>query len=293
VRRRNEHEREVGAFLRRELRGKWRLTLPGGTGHETYFAHREDGGRKLFIKLGTPVERVEAIARLRLTPVVVRAGRMEDGTTMLVQEYVEGRNPERADYQRDLQQVAAVIRAMHNSEDVRATLPGVVLDGYAEAGLRALASVRARWEGVREQVDGGAYSVEEGLAELEERIKEFRGEELVASHGDICNANWLLTPEGGLYLVDLDAMTMDDPALDVGATLWWYYAEETWREFLEVAGYRDDGEFRERMWARLALHCLSITLPRAGSFDRFDGKDYSERLVDFEAALRRKSNPQG
>jgi hypothetical protein len=145
---------------------------------------------------------------------------------------------------------------------------------------------------VREQVSDVSYSVDRGLRELEERIKRFRGSGLVASHRDICNANWLLTPEGRLYLVDLDAMALDDPALDIGATLWWYYPVEVWGRFLEVAGYPDDEEFRERMWTRLALHCLGITLPRPGSFDRFDRTHYAEALVDFEAALRKQGNPQ-
>ena len=145
---------------------------------------------------------------------------------------------------------------------------------------------------MREQVPDVAHSVDQGLGELESRIERFRGSGLVASHGDICNANWLVTPEGRLYLVDLDAMAIDDPALDVGATLWWYYPEELWGRFVEVAGYQDDGEFRERMWARLALHCLSITLPRPGSFDRFDPTHYAQALVDFKAALRKRGNPQ-
>jgi thiamine kinase-like enzyme len=289
VRKRNQHSKEVGEFLRRGFGGKWTLTLPPGTGHETYFAH--EGSCSLFVKLGTPVERVEAMARLGLTPEVLKADCTEDGIAILVQQYVEGRNPGRSDYRARLEQVANVIREMHNSEELKATLPSVPLDDYEQAGLRILEAVRARWEGVREQVLDVAHAVDQGLDELERRIKRFRGSGLVASHGDICNANWLLTPEGRLYLVDLDAMALDDPALDVGATLWWYYPEEMWSQFLDLAGYQDD-EFRERMWTRLALHCISITLPRPGSFDTFDPAHYALALVDFQAALGRQSNPQ-
>jgi thiamine kinase-like enzyme len=232
------------------------------------------------------------MARLGLTPDLLEVDRMEDGTSILVQQYVEGRNPGRSDYRQRLEQVANMIREMHNSEDVKAALPDYQSNDYAQAGLRALAAVRARWEWVREQVPDVVHSVDKGLDELEARIGRFRGSGLVASHGDICNANWLLTPEGRLYLVDLDAMALDDPALDIGATLWWYYPDETWGRFLEVAGYRGNDGFRERMWARLALHCLSVTLPRSGSFDTFDPTHYAQALVDFEAALRMKGNPQ-
>ncbi|HST03584.1 MAG TPA: aminoglycoside phosphotransferase family protein [Chloroflexia bacterium] len=287
---RNQHSREVEAFLRRAFGAEWKLSLPQGSGHETYFA--SDGSRSLFVKLGAAIERVQAMARLGLTPDVLEVDHLEDGTSILVQQYVEGRNPGRSDYRQRLEQVANAIREMHNSEDVRATLPDYPPNDYAQTGLRALAAVRARWDEVRKQVPDVAHSVEQGLEELESRIEHVGGSGLVASHGDICNANWLLTPEGRLYLVDLDAMALDDPALDVGATLWWYYPEELWGRFLEVVGYQDDDGFRERMWARLALHCLSITLPRPDSFDRFDPTHYAQALVDFNAALRMKDNPQ-
>ena len=121
MRERSQHGREVEAFLRRAFGGEWTLTLPHGSGHETYFAH--DGSRALFVKLGAAIEHVEAMARLGLTPDVLEADCTEDGTAILVQQYVEGRNPGRSDYRQRLEQVANVLREMHNSEEVKATLP--------------------------------------------------------------------------------------------------------------------------------------------------------------------------
>jgi hypothetical protein len=43
----------------------------------------------------------------------------------------------------------------------------------------------------------------------------------------------------------------------------------------------------------MALHCLSITLPRERSFDEFDPATYAESLVDFKAILAGEENPQG
>ena len=59
---------------------------------------------------------------------------------------------------------------------------------------------------------------------------------------------------------------MDDPAFDLGAILWWYYPPELRGQFLELAGYSYDHELRFRMQVRMALHCLSITLPRERKF---------------------------
>ena len=128
---------------------------------------------------------------------------------------------------------------------------------------------------------------------LTNQSEQFVGAGLVASHNDICNANWLLTPTGDLYLVDLDTLSLDDPALDLGATLWWYYPPELRPRFLAAAGYPDSPGLRQRMRARMALHCLSILRPRPGSFDRFDPHAFAGRLVDFRAALAGEENPQG
>ena len=116
---------------------------------------------------------------------------------------------------------------------------------------------------------------------------------LVCSHNDICNANWLFADDGNIYIVDFESMFMDDPAFDLGALLWWYYPPELRGRFLEIAGYRYDDEFKFRMRVRMALHCLSITLPRDGSFDRFNPERYEEALVDFRAIMDGRENPQG
>jgi hypothetical protein len=88
-------------------------------------------------------------------------------------------------------------------------------------------------------------------------------------------------------------MAMDDPALDMGALIWWYYPPALRQRFLNVAGYRYDDEFKFRMRMRMAMHCLDITLPRGQSFDRFDPGTYNESLRDFRAILNGEENPEG
>jgi hypothetical protein len=138
-----------------------------------------------------------------------------------------------------------------------------------------------------------ADGVDEALARLEQDVHGFTGSGLVASHNDICNGNWLIASEETVYLVDLEAMSRDDPAHDMGALLWWYYPPELRSDFLERAGYRYDAAFQRRMRVRMALHCLDILLPRDGSFDTFDAGAFMEYLVDFKAVVAGKENPQG
>ncbi len=285
------HRGEVERYLRRRFGGVNRaLLLPRGSGNETYVA--ESDGRKLFVKLGTEVGRAVAMADAGIGPPVLDVGRLEDGTVIVVQSWVEGRHPGRADYERRLEAVARTIGKMHRDAGVRGALPVVAAEGFAAAGLRAVGRVRARWEGVREQVVEVGGFVEEELDELEKRIGRLRGDGLGASHNDICRDNWLFTEDGRIFILDLDSMALDDPALDVGIIMWWYYAPEVWGRFIGYAGYEDDEGFRERMQARIALHCLSITLPREDSFDRFDAGGFSGALRDFRAALVGQGNPE-
>jgi thiamine kinase-like enzyme len=160
-------------------------------------------------------------------------------------------------------------------------------------GVDSLARLQQRWAHYRAQVPEVAGFVDESLADLAGQVRQFTGNGLVASHNDICNANWLVTPGGQLYLTDLELMSLDDPALDIGATLWWYVPPSLRDRFLEIAGYPKDESFQSRMRLRMAMHCLSITLPREGSYDPFDPGSFAQSLTDFRAILAGQENPQG
>jgi thiamine kinase-like enzyme len=286
------HQQEVQSFLAGHLGGAgWDLTLPHGWGNETYYAHRD--AQAYFVKLSVQVPRYQAMAALGLTPEVIVAGRLADGTSILVQPYIPGKEPTRRDYRDQLEQFAAVIHLTHHSPEVRQTLPATPCNTYREIGLEALHHLQRRWQRYRLQVPQEAEFVDESLEQLAGLVQSFQGGGLVASHNDICNANWLINPSGRLYLIDLDSMSLEDPALDIGATLWWYYPPELWGRFLEAIGYPNDEAFQLRMRVRMAMHCLHILLPRDGSFDRFEASKFSESLVDFRAALAGEGNPQG
>jgi thiamine kinase-like enzyme len=258
---------------------------------ETYFV--EADRQKYFVKVGAPIERYLAMSEIGLTPPVLCSGHLESGLPILVQLFIDGRRPSRADYRRHLERVASRIHTMHDDARLREILGTIVSTLHKDAGQAALRSLRQRWERHKAQVPGISEFVDESLNELEAQIQQFSTAGLVASHNDICNANWLFASDGNIYLLDLESMSMDDPAFDLGALLWWYYPPELRGSFLEMAGYPYDDSFRFRMRVRTALHCLSITLPREDSFDRFIPERYEEALVDFRAILNGEENPQG
>lgn len=289
---RQTHRLEVEAFLNQKFSvHDWLFTLPHGWGNEIYFAC--GGGNAYFVKLGVQIERYQVVASLGLTPIVLATGYLQDGMSIIVQPRIEGRNPSRIDYRTYLDQIAEVINRIHHNPELMRILPAASSDLYAAAGLQSLTRIQQKWVRYRDQVPEVAGFVDQALVELHQQVQQFQGAGLVASHNDICNANWLISSDGQLYLIDLESMSLDDPALDIGATLWWYYPPALWERFLEIVGHAKDDAFRLRMRVRMAMHCLDIALPREASFDQFTPASFAEWLVDFKAAFEGRENPQG
>lgn len=289
---RQQHQQEVQAFLQKALDiQEWSFTLPPGSGNETYFAHCNKGS--YFVKVGAYVERAVAMSDAGLTPLVLASGDLPDSSTIMVQPLIRGRNPSPKDYQQHVEQIAAMVGKMQHDPHLMETLPKPTSDLHRDCALRALAYVQQQWSLYKALVPDGAEFVDKAMVRLEQEAKQLPEAGLVASHGDFCNANMLLTPEGKLYIIDLELMSLDDPALDLGAVLWWYYPHELRQYFIEAAGYEDTPELRHRMQVRMSLHCLCAALPRPTGFDSLDPTSYSERLADFQAVFEGKENPQG
>lgn len=289
---RRKHQPEVQSYLQKHFPGQhWTFSLPRGRGMETYFVQGNE--QRYFVKVGAALERYLAMAEIGLAPPIVSCGQLESGRSILVQPLLAGRTPSRRDFQEHWERVAGLIRSMHTEENLRKILPPASSTLHKDAGRRAWDSLCQRWEYHRSQVSKIAPFVDRSLQQLDAEMRQFSTGGLVASHNDICNANWLFTADGRIYVIDFESMSLDDPALDMGALLWWYYPPGMRNQFLAVAGYPYDDDFKARMRVRMALHCLSITLPREGSFDRFTPDHYEETLEDFRAILEGRENPQG
>jgi thiamine kinase-like enzyme len=289
---RQQHQQEALAFLNKNISGEsWEFSLPHGWGNETYYAR--GGTQACFVKLGVQPARYQVMGSIGLTPPVLATGVLADGTTIIVQLLIDGRKPSRKDYREQLEQFAMAIKTFHHNLELQRTLPPTTSGAFSGMGLETVNLLKQKWALYRAQVPEVSSFIDDSLEKLGETSRRFHGQGLVASHNDICNMNWLLSAEGRLYLLDLESMSLDDPALDVGATLWWYYPPELRGQFLEQAGYAGDPEFEQRMQIRMALHCLNILLPREDSFDEFEAASFADDLTDFKAALAGEENPQG
>ncbi|HSB66628.1 MAG TPA: phosphotransferase [Anaerolineales bacterium] len=289
---RTRHQQAVCAFLDQEFSPQeWTFSLPHGWGNETYFAH--GNGQTYFVKLGAILANYETMASLGLTPPVLRAGKLEDGTPIIVQPYVEGRTPSWADFHAYLPRIAEMIHSMHHSLKLKRVLPGAPFDDYRQLALAAHQRLLHKWQIFKTAVPDVTDWVDESLDKLYWQMDSLTGAGKVASHNDICNANWLITPKGKVYLLDLDGMSLDDPAHDLGALLWWYYPPDLRERFLKIAGYEVNELMKRRMRLRMAVHCLDILLPRDHSFDQFDRTGFSASLADYQAIIAGEENPRG
>jgi thiamine kinase-like enzyme len=286
------HWTDVQAYLTKNIATcAWTATHPSGSGHETYVAHGL--GESYFVKLGACAERYEILAADGLTPVVLSSGSLEDGTAIIVQPFIAGRKPSRKDFQSHLDRFAIITHGVHHHPQLGRILPPAPTTTHRAAAERALTALRRQWASYRSFVPTEATFVDDSLERLVHDIGRLDGTGLVASHNDICNANWIMAEDGAIYLVALEAMALDDPARDIGALLWWYYPPELRQHFLSIVGYADDANFRLRMQVRMALHCLQIISPRDNSFDRFLPASFGAALTDFRAVLAGEENPQG
>jgi thiamine kinase-like enzyme len=289
---RQEHQQEVRGFLQKHFSiADWSFSLPPGSGMESYLAR--GSGQSYFVKIGVQVERYVAMAEIGLTPPVLVYGQLENGLSVIVQPFIAGRRPSRLDYRNQLRQVASLMHKMHHRSEISKVLPAVSSNFYKDAGLQALDRIRQKWGHYKVQVSMTADFVDSSLEHLAHQVNTFSGEGLVVSHSDICNANWLFASDGKIYILDFESMAMDDPALDMGALLWWYYPPELRQQFLDITGCRYDDGFKFRMRVRMAMHSIDITLPRERSFDGFDPNSYHEALRDFRAILNGEENPEG
>ena len=162
------------AFLQASFGGgAWQLSLPHGWGGETYFA--QGGEEAYFVKLGVQIARYQAMACLGLTPPVLASGSLPDGIPLIVQPRLAGREPDRRDYRRGLEQVAATIHRTHTSPELQRTLPPAPSPLYREVGFEVLADIQPRWARCRPLVPDVADFVDDSLQALAGQVAAFEG----------------------------------------------------------------------------------------------------------------------
>ena len=113
---------------------------------------------------------------------------LEDGTTIMVQEFISGRTPTRHDYRNHIEDFANAINKIHHCDEIKKTLPKPENDQFSTIGTSVLNDIDKRWNKYNHLVPDSADFVDQGINQLREAVYQFTGSGLVASHNDICNS---------------------------------------------------------------------------------------------------------
>lgn len=253
-----------------------------GMSSKGYVATSE--GTELFVKLEEHGQAAQRAAELGIAPRVLAAG-IHGGTPYIVQEYLHGTHPDRAWFSRHLPQLADLILRYHNDPTLAALFGKGEAPSYVEYIDTELEDLEAQLSGLPES----PYKAEISpmLAELKAQARYLEPAELVPTHADPNNNNFLLVGER-IYLLDWDRASLSDPFRDVGPLLWWYVPEEKWPEFF-AAFSPDVGEQGARKvywWAAWQSGMVALWFARLG-YPEFA----QPFVVDFAAALHGQANP--
>ncbi|MFN2484167.1 MAG: phosphotransferase family protein [Candidatus Limnocylindria bacterium] len=234
-----------------------------------------NGRRKVFVKVDARVEVLRRLGELGVAPPVIAVGALA-GRTLVIQEWVSGRHPDRPWFARRLLDWGTLVRTYQDDETIMRLLASSTLApaGYANRML-ALATSSAP-----EMTDAAR-----GLHELAVRLG---SAEPVPTHGDPNASNFVLSRRRA-YLVDRDDAALADPLRDIGQLLWWYVASTQWPRFFEWAETEFDDDVRDRLYWWVAAESLDVALRLHAEGKHPDARAF---LTDAVAALEHRPNPR-
>jgi len=238
------------------------------------------GGRRVFVKLGTPGPILRRVADLGVAPAVLAVGE-HDGTPYAIQEYVEGPFPDHAWVVQHPDEVAALLSRIHRDPALWTLL---VTPRRAVFQVAALDETRRLVE--------TAFGGHPGLPAAEEWLTTHQpallDDELVPTHGDISPKNFLITPRG-LIMIDWEDAALADPMRDLGPLLWWYFSPPAWPAVMAAYGTGLTPALTDRVYWWAACISLDITAGLLGRGYRDDAVGF---LNDFLAAAAAGPNPR-
>ena len=225
--------------------GEWRLrSMTLGRGDRDKVIAERDGQR-YFVKLMWPpgADATRAAAEVGLAPRVIASGQLADGRAVVVQPFVTGSSGAeprvRAWMRSHADDLAELFASLARRTDLSVSLP-VRQSAYprerAEVRLRDMHLVadeleRSGWPDL-----GRAQVMLQRIREASDDLPDVP-HALVPVHGDPQWANWMLTTDNQLCLVDWDHARLDDPVTDPARLAWWLFEAGRRRHtFIERCG---------------------------------------------------------
>jgi thiamine kinase-like enzyme len=219
-----------------------------------------------------------------VAPQVLETGEIE-GKSFVIQEFIEGPNPEKNWFAGHLAYLAAFTRKYHEDTPLIELLSHNQALTHRELVARDIAELEERWENLQQagKLEGG--DLEAAFDKLRKDGAALEAVELAPVHAEPNNRNMLLDGER-LVMVDWDEIRLGDPVQDTGQMLWWYVPPARWAEFFKSYGLNPDQELLDRLFWWTARASLVIACWRYEH--GFDGQEF---LRDFRASVNQQANP--
>jgi thiamine kinase-like enzyme len=273
--------------LERDLhQSRWVIEKPGAGNKDAFVATH--GDRKVFLKFDVGGSALSRLAALHITPALLASGRADD-RSYIIQEYVEGCQPDRAWFAWHLPDLAQFIKCYHTDEELTRLLAPTHAISYAHHIRQKIERIEQGINQVRTPILR-TRRVRDAVHQLVQQAHQLPRAPLVPTHADPNNTNFRLVRDH-FYLLDWDDIGLSDPLRDIGLLLWWYVPRGKWSAFFTAYGMRMDDARLHKVYWWSAYASLGVAL----WFDEHtqDEASVAAFLLDFYAALNRQENPHG
>jgi thiamine kinase-like enzyme len=260
----------------------WKICKPqDGQKKECYIA--ETNGKKVFVKFDVPIFPLKRLGEICVAPKMLASGEYE-GTSYIIQEFIDGKYPDREWILKHMAEIARVIKIYHEDEILLEILSREHTTDHDEHIKIALRSIEKQVVFLKNK-GSIPEKILNGLSKLKIDAAKFTQTPLVPVHKEPNTKNMLVN-KNEIVFIDWDEIVLSDPMADIGLFLWWYFPEEKWKEFFKIYGEELTEEKKKKIYWFTAKSSFEIALWLEEH--KSSGKEFYK---DFIAALDLQSNP--
>lgn len=216
----------------------WEVFPAGGATGDAYIAQFE-GQNKLFLKRNSSPF-LAVLSAEGIVPKLIWTKRMENGDVITAQHWLNGRELKPIDMGSEA--VAKLLSKIHHSKELL-----YMLQRIGKNQLKPDELLKEIKQKIVKQFSTD-HIIMTSLEFLETEIKYINHENQVVCHCDVNHNNWLISDNTEeLFLIDWDGAMIADPAIDLGALLYWYIPKDSWKSWLANYGIELTADLEKRM----------------------------------------------
>lgn len=261
---------------------QWRITPPAsGLQKEVYVAQNEQ--HKLIIKFDSDTPAWQRLAEIGVTPPLLGRGRYE-GRPYIIQQFVEGRSPDRDWLAQNLAVLAQFVHRYHDDKQLKEILAASQPESHTEQVREEVHTLETALVSTGSALFAPDH-FRRAFRSFREQARRLAPVPLVPVHADPSPANMLVTKQA-LTMVDWDDVLLSDPMRDVGLMVWWYLLPTSWPAFFDLYGTPAEPG---RIFWWVAKRSLEVAL----WFDAQHADAPAHAFLDdFYAAVHHQDNPR-